>query len=311
MRLLFAAALAGAVGLAARAEPPAAPPARVAGPVAGSELAEVLERAGRYVVEYERSFGNIVAEEEYVQRTETMRRVTRADLVFVRFEGPVPWATFRDVYEVDGSQVRERDGRLERLFLDDAVSAARKAEAFLQESLRHNIGVVRTINLPTLSLTFLHPQNQPRFEFRRRGKRTPGKPVEIAFREVARPTIVREYTPQATDGSLQGGSDLPTDGRLWVDASQGTVVRSEVHFRVSRGDTTAVITTTFRPEAALSMWVPDEMKERYEVDSGGGTGAFAFGVSGCTGCYTEAVARYTRVRRFRVTTDEKARVPER
>jgi hypothetical protein len=122
---------------------------------------------------------------------------------------------------------------------------------------------------------------------------------------------VREYTPQATDGSLQGGSDLPTDGRFWIDAGRGTVVRSEVHFRVSRGDTTATITTTFRPVAALAMWVPDEMKERYEIDSGGGTGAFAFGVSGCTGCYTEAVARYTRVRRFEVTTDEKARVPQR
>lgn len=298
MRFLFVAALTGAAGLAAA-------------PVTDPELAEVLERAGRYVVEYETSFRDIVAEEEYVQRTETTRRVTRADLVFVRFEGPIPWATFRDVYEVDGSQVRERDGRLERLFLDDAASAARKAEAFLRESLRHNIGVVRTINLPTLSLMFVHPSNQPRFEFRRRGKRSPGKPVEIAFREVSRPTIVREYTPQTTDGSLHGGSDLPTDGRLWVDASRGTVVRSEVHFRVSRGDTTATITTTFRPEASLAMWVPDEMKERYEVDSGGGTGAFAFGVSGCTGCYTEAVARYTRVRRFRVTTDEKARAPER
>jgi hypothetical protein len=57
------------------------------------------------------------------------------------------------------------------------------------------------------------------------------------------------------------------------------------------------------------MWVPDEMRERYEVRAlevpvqmSSGSGA---------GSRLEAVARYTRLRRFEVTIDEKARLPDR
>jgi len=49
----------------------------------------------------------------------------------VRLAGAVPWVSFRDVYEVDGGKVREREPRLERLFSSipsaDAEAQARRA----------------------------------------------------------------------------------------------------------------------------------------------------------------------------------------
>jgi VWFA-related protein len=279
------------------------------------ELAELLRKAGRYVEEYESAFRNIVAEEEYVQRCpsaapgEPVRRTTRADLVFVRLAGPIPWASFRDVFEVDGTPVRDRTRRLERLFAEPSASAYERAEAILAESTRHNICLGRTVNLPTLPLAFLLPRNQPRFVFQRRGHAGRGEAVEVEFREVARPTFVRNRRPESEADGDRRQLDLPADGRFWIDPGHGTVVRSEVRLRTGRRDAIATITTRYRPEPSLAMWVPDEMRERYEVRAlevpvqmSSGSGA---------GSRLEAVARYTRLRRFEVTIDEKARLPDR
>jgi hypothetical protein len=293
-----------------------APEAPVAkGPV-DPELASLLREAGRYVVEYEDAFRNIVAEEEYVQRTPSSsgkgapdRRTTRADLVFVRLAGPIPWASFRDVYEVDGTAVRDQTGRLERLFTELSESAMEQAEAILAESTRYNIGVERTVNLPTLPLAFLLPRNQSRFRFERHGKASPGQPVEVEFREVARPTFIRNRKPDSDAERNNRNIDLPADGRFWIDPTRGTVVRSEVRLRTGRSEATALFTTRYRAEPRLAMWVPDEMTERYEVRGGGGKGgSFAYGLQ-AAGSLLEAVARYSRMRRFEVTTDEKTRVP--
>src|SRR5512135_3837346 len=113
--------LMGAAVAAASAPPPSAP-----------DLAAVLEKAAQYVVEYEQAFHDIAAEETYTQRTAPQQkmgggiallctpmgcqRTTRADVVFVRLRGEVPWGTFRDVFEVDGQKVRDREARLESLF---------------------------------------------------------------------------------------------------------------------------------------------------------------------------------------------------
>jgi hypothetical protein len=290
--------------------PPELPVAK--GPI-DPELASLLDKAGRYVVEYENAFQNIVAEEEYSQRTASVegvpdRRTTRAELVFVRLAGPIPWASFRDVYEVDGRAVRDHTNRLERLFTERSESAMEKAEAILAESTRYNIGVERTVNLPTLPLAFLHPRNQSRFTFERHGKASPGQPIEVGFREVARPTVIRNRKPDSESERDRRSLDLPADGRFWIDPTRGTVVRSEVRLRTGRSDSTAIFTTRYRPEPRLAMWVPDEMKENYAIRSSTGTGSFAYGPQGA-GSWLEAVARYSRMRRFEVTTDEKARVP--
>ena len=66
--------------------------------------------------------------------------------------------TFRDVYEVNGQKVRDRDARLEALFMNPDDSILGRAEAIRRESARFNLGpAYRDINVPTLALVMLHP----------------------------------------------------------------------------------------------------------------------------------------------------------
>jgi VWFA-related protein len=281
---------------------PSTPSRGAAAPV-DAELKRLLERAGRYVVGYEQAFRDIVAEEAYSQlvyaRSERdrgggQRRTTRADLVFVRLENDFLWGSFRDVFEVDGHAVRDRDERLQKLFLSPTSSGLERAREILEESAAYNIGpAVRTINLPTLALAFLHPQNQWRFAFERGGHRTVAgvEGAEIRFEETARPTMVRG----------EESSDLPAKGRFWVDPNEGTVLRSEVRFLFPPARATASVTTEYRPEPALALWVPSEMREEY-ADTPGSTWTFFKRPS-------EATAHYSNYRRFGVAIEEKATLP--
>jgi VWFA-related protein len=161
--------------VAARATPPPSAPPTALAPVAPvpPELIPVLERAGQYVVGYARAFSNILADEEYRQQGHQdneagplIVRKMRSGVVFITLPGPIPWATFRDVFEVDGNKVRDRQERLARLFQDSPASAREKAKAILEEGARFNLGPIRrTVNIPALALLFLHPENQRRFTF--------------------------------------------------------------------------------------------------------------------------------------------------
>ena len=99
------------------------PPAAL--PQDAPPLHEVLRRAGEYVVGYETGFALVVAEERYVQTRRVQKsgpvhetRVLRSDVVFIRSPGTaLPWQLLRDVYEVDGAVVRDRQQRLETLLL--------------------------------------------------------------------------------------------------------------------------------------------------------------------------------------------------
>ena len=155
-----------------------APVATAGPPPVPADLVPVLERAARYVLDYEQAFHDVAAEENYTQWAETggatmkgptlsctatsCRRLTRADVVFVRLGGEIPWGTFRDVFEVDGQKVRDREGRLEKLFgASTPGSVAPRVRAILDESARYNIGpVMRNVNFPTLAAR-LPPPAQP------------------------------------------------------------------------------------------------------------------------------------------------------
>jgi hypothetical protein len=267
-------------------------------PTTATALTTILERAGQYVSAYEQTFKNLVAEEEYDQRGRTRRgngrRSLRSDLVFVTTPGAIPWTSFRDVYHVDGKKVREREARLEKLFLQGTSSAVENAEAIRTESSRYNIGsAIRNVNVPTLALLFLDPRNQYRFRFERKGERwfsgTPG--AEVTFTEVVEPSLVSD-----------GHDDLPGEGRFWIDTNRGTILRSEVTYRFKPNRAYARISVEYRPEPGLNIWVPAEMKERYADVPGAWAPVF--------GSATEGTARYSNYRRFQVSTEEKAEVRE-
>ncbi len=306
----------GAPGSGAQPGPPTArePETSPLVPRYSAELTEVLRRAGEYVAEYERSFSDLVVEETYTQSLapfrmkydETLRRAvmvtvctvcqqtTRADLVFVRLSGEFPWASYRDVFEVDGRKVREHEQRLVQLLSSPRADAHEQARKLLAASAAYNIGpVTRTVNLPTLPLAFLLPRNQLRFEFRLGGRRTIAstEAVELEFRETSRPTLVKG--PR--------NADLPAAGRFWVNAGRGTVVRSEVDFDFGP-EAEARVTTDYRPEPALAMWVPAEMRERFADVAGAKVQTFPNPFKGA--------ARYSRFRRFTVRTEWQATVPQ-
>ena len=265
-----------------------------------SDLVPILEAAAQYVHRYAETFGNVVAQEvtrQWSQADQRHTRALRSDLLFVTFPtGPIPWATFRDVFEVDGQAVRDREARLEKIFRSyPPAEAVRRANALVREGTRQDIGrAYRTVNIPTLALLFLSAENQPRFSFTRRGERFIGgfHGVEVAFEEKARPTIVH-------DGDRH---DLPVSGRFWIDPDRGTVLRSEATYRFGAARALAVVSTEYRRESGLDIFVPSEMKELYYDEAESPLPVFHDRV--------EATSRYSDYRRFEVSVEEKAKIEE-
>jgi hypothetical protein len=264
-------------------------------PRAQVSLDELLAKAGAYVESFQRSFGSVVAEERYEQ---TLRRAPGAttssvqrgasgptdtvlvsDFLLVQVPGE-GWLPFRDVFERDGKQVRDRQERLATLFLKGSSrNALDQARAIMDESARYNIGnVSRNINVPTLVLPFLTAEYRTRFSFKH-GKREENDPgVVIEFKETGRPTFI----------STTGGRDLPASGRVWVDERDGTVLRTELH-AIDTG-VEAHIVVTYEPDSGTGLRVPVRMEERFRRAR--------------DPMEVRGVATYSRFRRFQVSTTE-------
>jgi VWFA-related protein len=262
-------------------------------------LAALLERAGERIVEYERELSSVVAEEHYVQdsvfiggprsRASGGRRILRSDILLVRAPGAIEWTAFRDVFEVNGKPVRDRDSRLTKLFLEPSETNVSQARRILDESARYNIGPIRrNINVPTTALLVLHPDYQRRFRFKGPSSANIGDvPAwEIEFHEIGRPTVV-------TSGE---GQDLPMRGRLWLDSAWMQVVKTELELD-DRSSLHVRTEVAYGYAPGIGSRLPLRMEERYE--------------SRRLQNRIHGVAEYSNFRRFRVVTDEKARVPGR
>ena len=276
---------------AAEPNPPAAartpkPPAR-RDPV----LDALLERAADYLNDYDRNVSAVVAEEVYEQMvmrgwTATLGPVRRrlvSDFLLVQVPGWRGWLPFRDVFEVDGVQVRDRDDRLGRLFLSAPPErAVENGNMILNESARYNIGgLERNTNLPTIALVFLYRENQFKSTFTSRDERiVDGVRVrEIGFREVARPTMIS--TPK--------GADLFTSGTCWVEPVSGRILRTQLQVGG------ATITVRYEPrEETSGLPVPVRMEEKYDYPP----------------VLVEATATYSKFRRFQVISDMNIKPPK-
>jgi hypothetical protein len=284
MRLpaVFAAIVAAASVLRAQ---PAQPP----------EVDLLLDKAGDYVEEYERTFVGLVAEEAYHQQfkvpatrqfdlrgfpldTTAQKRDLKSDLLLVRAPAGDRWIQFRDVFEVDGKPVRDRDERLTRLFLQPSADARRQEEEIVAASSRYNIGGVnRTVNLPMLALTVLEAKNRAWFGFRitKRSRDT----VELEYKEEERGhTMIHTNDDQP----------LPARGRFTIDPQTGRVLASTL--ATETPSLRAQIDVTYASEATVGMLVPREMREKYTSKDGS---------------VTEGRATYARFRRYQVKVDEK------
>ena len=265
-------------------------------------LAAVLERAGAYVALVERGVSGIVAEERYDQQwtvlprgmstNEQRHRELVSDLLIVKLESAGLLMQFRDVFDVDGAPVRDRDERLMKLFLQPTGSVAQQLEAILTESARYNIGTIeRNVNTPLLAMFFLDRRNQPRFRFFRTRDRNPALAAGAGASPLpADAWVVRfeERETQTVFHNTQTNRDLPTHGRFWIDPATGRLLMTEL---VAEDRTLrATIDVRFRSEPLDGMLLPLSMRERYEGRR--------------SKSLIEGSATYDRFRQFTVNTDE-------
>ena len=234
-------------------------------------LDDVLARVAAYVADYERALGNVVAEEIYEQSDEGLavqrgrkgapartRLKLRSEFVLVRVAGG-EWLGFRDVLEVDGEPVQGREVRLAELF-SRGLPSGPQLRALVAESARYNIGTIdRNFNLPTLPLRVARSENRARFAFEL-GKREgtgSGASWQLRFRERVSPSLIT--TP--------AGVDVPLSGSLWVEPQSGRLLRAVLEPDTQPRGVRARIEISFELQPDLDLWVPAEMKERYETRS--------------------------------------------
>ena len=133
----------------------------------------------------------------------------------------------------------------------------------MSDSSRYNIGDVhRNFNVPTLALLFLRPAYKPRFAFERVTDDDPrlglDRPDEaanlwvIGYQEDWPTTVIRG----------RERSNLPAEGRFWVEPASGRVLASELV--VENDELAAIITVRYKVDLKLGHLVPAEMRERYE-----------------------------------------------
>lgn len=259
-----------AEGRAARRQPPGVP-------------LDALARTRAYLVDYQARLPSLVAEEIYVQNqsgavsTIPQKRTTKSDLLMVRLRGNAGWMTFRDVFEVDGRPIRDREDRLLKLLRAPTTDALSQARRIAAEGARFNLGrVSRTINVPDVALPYLHPDHQDKVKVDapRRAVIDGADTVVFRFLETSGPTIITSPT----------GRDVRAQGRVWADPATGAIVRTEL--TVMGRASTAVCVVDFQPEPRLGIRVPVKMAERYTV----------------SGEYVSATATYGNFRQFQVST---------
>lgn len=242
-RVLAAAAL--AVPVSARQRP---------APV-DTQVDAVVAKAADYVREYRDQLTYVMATERYTQTLTggfslyDMDETLASDIFFVYVPADKVWMAIRDVEIVDGKVLKERDN-VRSLLNSGQIGAAR---ALKDKNARYNLGtIVRNFNEPTLSLLVLDDDHRLKCTFVR--QKTSGGRVIVSFAEHGTPTLI----------SNVDGTPAYSKGELTIDAATGRVEHAIL--RVKLGKVDATLTTTYRMDDKLKMWVPSRFDELYVED---------------------------------------------
>jgi hypothetical protein len=245
-------------------------------------LKDVLKSTAAYVERFQQQLSQIVSEETYTQTVVNTSRLTnsllllpsrtlRSDLILVRSAEENRFVELRDVFEVDGTPVRDRQARLEQLLGANSTAAGSQIAAIINESARYNVGTIqRNVNTPLLALMFLLRNYQDRFTFKHVTREAPvfRESGDRAFNEapVFRVstemwTIEYQERKNATVIRTPSGGNLPARGRFWIDPSTGAVLISELI--VDGAGVMATVTVSYQSEPLMGFLVPIEMRESY------------------------------------------------
>ena len=246
------------------------------GAPAGPDVRKVVERAGRWVEQFERDFISVVADEQYEQLASDgagvvdLHRRLRSELLFLRPEAGESWVAVRNVlsYADDGEPAIEVPNSRDRLTraLSVGRSDGRTAlRRLADESALFNIGeLARNFNTPTLALQFLDDAHRDRFRFRFDGaEQISGEDLwRLAYQEREHPTMIQANF-----------RDTELVGRIWIRASDGAIVRTRLELtakpRAAFSGLHTVITVEYATDEKLNRLVPATMQEDY-LESGGG-----------------------------------------
>jgi hypothetical protein len=220
-----------------------------------------------YVAQVVGNLANVVSQEDFALKGPD--RQVRSDFLLVRYPGSNrDLLSFRDVTQVNGAPLPNRQERLADLFLKPIDMVRDRVR---QITLAAENYVPPVFN-PIFVLAFLQADFQGRYEFTvsDAGTGWPAQVKAVTFVERARPTLLRA-------GPL-GDQDVPTRGTAWIEEGTGRVLQSELQIGTGRSAMKSL--TKFRLDDRLQIMVPDEM--RTENPSG--------------------VATYSNFRRFNVDT---------
>jgi hypothetical protein len=245
--------------------------------------AAIVERGGRYVEAYLREFSAVVSEELQVQkivRADGRVRQTRelkSDFLLVK-TGPDATQAFRDVIDVDGKPVRNRQDRLRKLFLDAPKTALEQARAIGSESQRYNIGVHRVGNSPLVPLLVLEARRASGFRFATTGR-------SLMFEEFRSPSLL---------ATRKRGTryDLMSRGSFEIETDSGRVLAAEIIAIGPAPSYAAGLAVRYAEEPKLKLMVPVEVRESYWLPAKPKDDRL------------EVVCTYTNFRRFQVTSTE-------
>ena len=269
-----------------------------AAPVAQSSVETALAQAGAYLDVFRGQVAGVVLEEKYLQQAQgqvTLARELRSDLAVME-DGAQGWIEFRDVFEVDGKLVRDRQDRVMELFTHPSGNALEQAQRIVREGARFNLNALgvqfdRTINLPMAALMFLRAGNQSRSKFQRDANDS------VAGRRV---TVLR-FEETATPRLMGSPDQAPARGLFWIEQDTGRVLQTRLGIRSRRGttDITVSINVAYAEAAALQLWLPQSMEESYVFTDG----------MGRTFATISGRALYSNPRKFRVASDEAVSEP--
>ena len=117
---------------------------------------------------------------------------------------------------------------------------------------------------PTTAMFFFKAESLDRFKFTAKSVAPDGS-WQIAFKETDRPTFIR--TP--------AGESVPSEGEIWVNPADGTVLRTVLksellpgNYKGHRG--TGRVDVTYSFVETIGIWLPATMKEEFEVNMQGG-----------------------------------------
>jgi hypothetical protein len=246
------------------------------------EVDILVARMQRYLVNYETQLSTVVADERYRQ-SETRplegrdslesgigrftTRTLESEVAFLRLPGNREWYGVRDVRRVNGKSVAAKGPRLLDAMKAPAVEREPLVKAIVRASSAHNLGPIRTTNMPTVPLELLHPRHHARFMFRSGGAATISSTStrELRFQEQMTPTLVQDIA----------GRPLRAVGSAWVEAATGRLWRVVLRLENARPPVAGgqvggnELRVDFAHDATLDLMVPRELREDLAAQGSG------------------------------------------